>query len=218
MTNFIRAFSVSLFVHAALAAILALTIEFSPKNCTEAMLDLSSVELSLSKQERESPPRPAEPSNDADAGRMRPEVKKLSAPEIEKMEAAINIATPPKEESSELDPAEEIQVETPSVPKETSLPAPDQARVDAPPKLKEAIRPKYPEAARRRGAEGSVTLEVMVDESGRAGAVKIVRSSGFGELDSAAVKAVRGARFQPARTRRGAVSQAVSLTLIFKLK
>jgi len=48
----------------------------------------------------------------------------------------------------------------------------------------------YPRAARRRGMQGTVILDVVVNASGEIIKVKIVRSSGFDILDNAAVKTV----------------------------
>lgn len=52
-------------------------------------------------------------------------------------------------------------------------------------------QPEYPPASRRAGEEGTVQLQVYVLESGRAGEVKVARSSGFPKLDEAAVAEVK---------------------------
>lgn len=59
--------------------------------------------------------------------------------------------------------------------------------------------PPYPAAARRRGEQGSVLLEVLVDETGQAIKVAVRRGSGFASLDNAALEAVRQWHFRPAR-------------------
>ena len=96
--------------------------------------------------------------------------------------------------------------------------APRQARIDAPPRPKKTIRPHYPDGARRRGEQGDVVLEIRVEEDGSVGDVKVVTPSGFGELDDAAVRAVRAARFTPARSGDAAVASTARLTLTFRLK
>ncbi len=61
-------------------------------------------------------------------------------------------------------------------------------------------QPEYPPASRRAGEEGTVHLQVYVLESGRAGEIKIAKSSGFPKLDEAAVKEVqRNWRFVPGK-------------------
>jgi protein TonB len=96
--------------------------------------------------------------------------------------------------------------------------APKQARIDAPPKPLRTIKPDYPKGARQRGEEGDVVLELHVTAQGTVDEVKIVRSSGFGELDSAALRAARTARFTPAKRGRDAVASTARLTLTFTLK
>lgn len=58
--------------------------------------------------------------------------------------------------------------------------------------------PVYPLGARRRREQGVVILSVDVTAEGRATAVSIRQSSGFAELDEAALEAVRRWRFAPA--------------------
>ena len=80
-----------------------------------------------------------------------------------------------------------------------------------------AIKPVYPFASRRRGEEGTVTLEVSVSPSGIPESVRIVSSSGFPALDYAAQKAVLAARFKPARRDGEPVTATAQVSLIFRL-
>lgn len=57
--------------------------------------------------------------------------------------------------------------------------------------------PRYPRLARRRGLEGTVLLEVLVDRNGRVREVRVQASSGHPILDRAAFKGVRNWRFSP---------------------
>lgn len=57
--------------------------------------------------------------------------------------------------------------------------------------------PKYPRQARRRGLEGVVLLEALIDISGRVADLKLFTSSGHPVLDRAALKTVRRWRFSP---------------------
>lgn len=59
--------------------------------------------------------------------------------------------------------------------------------------------PAYPAAARRRGIQGDVLLEVLVDEAGQPVRVSLKQGSGHASLDQAAMRAVQDWRFQPAR-------------------
>lgn len=78
-------------------------------------------------------------------------------------------------------------------------------------------QPEYPDSAREEGHEGTVILRVLVDEHGKPGAVDIVRSSGFGNLDEAGRAAVRGALFKPYLEEGHAVSVYVIVPLRFQL-
>lgn len=95
--------------------------------------------------------------------------------------------------------------------------APRQARVDAPPRPWRSIRPDYPKSARLRGEQGNVLLEFRVDVKGVVESVSVVMSSGFPELDAAALRAVRQARFRPAESAGRPVASTARLTLSFRL-
>jgi len=82
--------------------------------------------------------------------------------------------------------------------------APERASVKTPPsttgKGARITQPEYPPSSRRAGEEGTVTLQVYVLETGKAGEVKVSKSSGFPKLDEAAVREVqRTWRFVPGK-------------------
>lgn len=77
--------------------------------------------------------------------------------------------------------------------------------------------PRYPAVARRRGIEGTVTLDVLVSAEGLPERVAIARSSGSGLLDEAALEAVRRWRFRPARRGTEAVEGRVTVPVTFRL-
>lgn len=56
--------------------------------------------------------------------------------------------------------------------------------------------PKYPRLARRRGLQGMVVLDVLVNTSGWVEELQVGRSTGYGLLDKAAIKAVRNWQFK----------------------
>lgn len=59
--------------------------------------------------------------------------------------------------------------------------------------------PAYPAQSLALREEGTVTLRLSIDESGRVTTVELVQSSGYARLDTAAVNAARKYRGQPAR-------------------
>jgi protein TonB len=77
--------------------------------------------------------------------------------------------------------------------------------------------PIYPETARRAGWEGRVTVRVEVSADGVPISVAVEKSSGYGVLDQAALRAVKGWRFQP-RTMGGlAMAGTVDVPVNFTL-
>lgn len=57
--------------------------------------------------------------------------------------------------------------------------------------------PEYPRASQRRGEQGRVVVRVLISPEGRVLDASVQSSSGYERLDSAALKAVRAARFKP---------------------
>ena len=78
-------------------------------------------------------------------------------------------------------------------------------------------KPRYPRSARLRGHQGRVVLRVEVTLEGAAASVRVASSSGFSELDAAALRAVRRWRFAPARRAGVAVAGAVEVPIVFRL-
>ena len=58
--------------------------------------------------------------------------------------------------------------------------------------------PKYPDSARDKGAEGSVTVEYTINTEGNVVGIKVASSSGSSDLDRAAVSAVESRKYKPA--------------------
>lgn len=94
----------------------------------------------------------------------------------------------------------------------------ERAKVISAPKAIGRIEPVYPRSARRRGREGIVTIEAAVEETGQVGDVAVVATSGHDDLDSAAIKAVRKAKFLPANDNGQSVAAKLRLTFNFRLK
>ena len=80
-------------------------------------------------------------------------------------------------------------------------------------------KPKYPPAARRAGQQGTVTLSFTIGSSGKVISARIAKSSGYILLDNAAISAIRGWRFKPARNALGEpVSYSYTLPVPFRLR
>jgi len=78
--------------------------------------------------------------------------------------------------------------------------------------------PRYPDAARRSGEQGMVTLRVQVARDGAASRVAVEKSSGSPHLDAAALEAVKAWRFAPARQGGNAVESWMLVPIVFRLE
>lgn len=78
--------------------------------------------------------------------------------------------------------------------------------------------PRYPQAARRAGEQGTVMLRVLVMREGRPSRVEIAKSSGSRLLDDAARDAVWGWRFAPARQGSDPVEAWLQVPVRFRLE
>jgi len=79
------------------------------------------------------------------------------------------------------------------------------------------VKPAYPERARRARIGGVTLLRFLVLATGRVGPVAVAESAGHGDLDRAAVDAVKQWRFEPARRGSEAVDVWVTLPVRFEL-
>lgn len=79
-------------------------------------------------------------------------------------------------------------------------------------------RPNYPDASRRRGEQGVVRVELVVDAEGRVANVRVIETSGFSALDAAALEAVREWRFRPGRRGGLPVTSNITTSVHFRLE
>ena len=215
--RFSTAIIASVAAHGLVAVGIVAYMKYAPGPTAVATLDLSSVDLSFAEDEDEtaavSPTMPAMPEVEP------PKPREEKPPEAERAEDPL----PPDPAAPKLaEPeAERERMETPEIPPPSPpapAVAPKQAKIDAPPKPHKAIMPDYPKGARQRGEQGDVVLEIRVNAAGIVDRVDVVSPSGFSELDEAAVRAARAARFTPAKSGGSAVASTARLTLTFKLK
>lgn len=161
-------------------------------------------------------PRPVETADPRPEERPRPEPVSAAEP-----------VTPPPptlepvpEKAPPQPVAEQIQPAPPARAKETRSPPParaEQVRVvtEAVPLYRNNPPPVYPRAARRRGMEGEVLLDVLVNAEGRVEELELSRTSGHRVLDRAALAAVRRWSFTPGRRGDEAISMWVTVPVRF---
>jgi periplasmic protein TonB len=78
--------------------------------------------------------------------------------------------------------------------------------------------PRYPDAARRAGEQGTVTLRVLVTREGLPARVTVEKSSGSAHLDNAALEAVKAWRFTPARQGAERIESWMLVPVAFRLE
>ncbi len=152
------------------------------------------------------PPVPEPPKPEPPKPKLEPEQKQKPEP-------------PKPVQRPAPEPVPQPKPPAPQPPPAAPAPAANQARiVDRQASLKRTINPEYPEGARRRREEGDVKVEMDIAANGDVSAVRVVSSSGYPELDSAAEKAALRAKFVPARSGRRNVPSTARITLEFRLR
>lgn len=89
-------------------------------------------------------------------------------------------------------------------------------RLTNPEEFQRALARAYPASLRDAGIGGTVTLEVFVDEQGRAREGRVTDGSGYAGLDTAAMSLIDVMRFSPALNRDRTVAVWVRLPIEFR--
>ncbi|HEY3777943.1 MAG TPA: energy transducer TonB [Rhizomicrobium sp.] len=79
------------------------------------------------------------------------------------------------------------------------------------------LQPPYPDSALAAGEQGTTLVDVYVRPNGRISKFRVARSSGFGDLDNAAVESVLNWRFIPAIQDGDPVSDWTTVKVVFQL-
>lgn len=132
--------------------------------------------------------------------------------------ATIDVPTPEPTPSEE--PLFPPEGEMPGVPSPAPPPPPvagEPGQAVEPAVLVSKVDPVYPAYAVRMQAEGSVVLEVAIDETGRVTDAQVVRGLAFG-LSEAAAEAVRQWRYRPAQGPAGPIPSKKTVRVLFTLR
>lgn len=78
-------------------------------------------------------------------------------------------------------------------------------------------KPTYPQAARKAGWEGAVTVRVLIDTDGSVASVSVREGSGYTILDEAAAQAVKKWRFSPAKKGGVPITSFYDIKVRFRL-
>ncbi|HKI00638.1 MAG TPA: TonB family protein, partial [Thermoanaerobaculia bacterium] len=85
------------------------------------------------------------------------------------------------------------------------------------PQVVHQVQPRYTEAARRAGVQGSVIVEAIIDEKGNVDNVRVLRGLPMG-LDKSAIEAIQQWRFTPATMSNRPVKVYFTLTVNFTIQ
>lgn len=110
-------------------------------------------------------------------------------------------------------PQPERIVRTPQAPAASSSPM----LIEKPQFKSRPTPPVYPRSARTRGQQGTVFLEIWLDEQGNQTKHIIAKSSGFDVLDRAALQAVKKWKFQGHKENGKGISSRVKVPVKFEL-
>ncbi len=98
-------------------------------------------------------------------------------------------------------------------------PAPDVfVAFDTPPQRMDVVEPEYPEIARELHSQGTVIVQVTVDETGKVIDAVVVQSDVIEALEQAALKAARASQFKPAKQRDVPVKARIVIPFRFVLR
>jgi protein TonB len=86
------------------------------------------------------------------------------------------------------------------------------------PYYKRNTTPPYPEIARRRGYQGIVMLEALINQEGKVDEILLFQSSGHIILDRAAIASVKNWFFEPGKKGDETVKMWVKVPIRFQLK
>lgn len=105
----------------------------------------------------------------------------------------------------------------PEIPVMLDMPWFTARQVDVLPRPLQTIQPQYPEEARMRGVQGSVVLQLKIDEFGVVQDIEVVESSPPRVFDQSSLDAFRTARFHPAQRDGRAVRALVRIRVTYEL-
>ncbi|HVE66419.1 MAG TPA: TonB family protein [Thermoanaerobaculia bacterium] len=132
--------------------------------------------------------------------------------------ATLDVPTPlPTPEEEPIFPPEGEFPSAPAAPPPPVPPPRESGQGVAPAVLVSKIEPEYPPQAIRAQAEGSVILDVGIDETGRVTDVQVIRGLSYG-LSEAAAAAVREWRYRPAEGPGGPIPSRKTVRILFTLR
>ena len=84
--------------------------------------------------------------------------------------------------------------------------------------VKNVFKPSYPSSCKRLGHEGTIVLKVTILSKGKCDSIEIIKSAGCKSLDKAAIKALKKAKYIPAKRLGIPFTTTKKLAFNFKLE
>ena len=84
--------------------------------------------------------------------------------------------------------------------------------------VKNVFKPSYPSSCKRLGHEGTIVLKVTILSKGKCDSIEIIKSAGCKSLDKAAIKALKKAKYIPAKRLGVPFTTIKKLAFNFKLE
>lgn len=180
--------------------------------------DYIEVELISIADRREGVPHPGPQSAVPAKDTPRPEAERSII--TEKPAAATELSADTVVENATAQPAVTAAAGGGSAGASVQASAPAGGKTVAAPRILHRTEPRYPEEARRAGAEGTVVVKIEIREDGHPGAIIVVCSSGLASFDEAALQAIRTWRFVPAQEVESgrAVRCYTTISIVFQLR
>ena len=154
--------------------------------------------------------------------RPEPKPKQIVKPVVQPEQKDLSKPIPEPTVNYSNAPDTPVQTEISTVPEKTAVngthvPANEITR-EARPLYLTNPRPPYPQIARKRGFQGVVVLEVLVDQNGNPAELRVLSSSGHPILDRTAMAAVKNWTFDPGTRGGKKVTMWVRVPIRFQLK
>jgi protein TonB len=177
------------------------------------------VVVELVKPREIEPPKPPEPVKPPkpQPQKLAPPPKAIARPAPQPQPAPAPLAQQPEPAPANTTPAVTVP---PAAPVQAPAPAPQETVTPASASAAYLHNPPpaYPASAQRLGLEGKVVLRVRVLASGKPVSVELQSSSGRKMLDEAAIAAVQGWMFAPARRGQTPIEGWATVPVEFKLE
>jgi len=157
----------------------------------------------------------------------KPQINQVKPPDIQEKETAVEPKTIPEPDNPEptketkevnFDPAPDIShiQSSTTVDQKVIIPG-AQTILEARPIYRINPPPSYPIIARKRGYQGNVVLEVLINKKGKVIDFRVFSSSGYSILDKTAIASVKKWLFQPGMRGPDKIEMWVRVPIRFQL-